>query len=342
MNTLPRPPADPTRPRRWGPFLVLPENHSAVRASKLLARALLAGKRPPFSPLVLHGPPGTGKTHLAATLCGELAGGEQVVTARTVAVGDLARSTDDGAGFADPDLLGCDLLVLEDVQHLPAKAAGPLCDLLDRRAGRRVAVVVTAGAGPAGLGHLPQRLTSRLGSGLVVQLEPLGPASRRAFVAAEAEKLGLRLTPDALDRLAPGPTGGGVRPLLGTLGNLVQGAAAYPGPLDRTAVDEILAGTGQPTSAGPDAAGIVRRVATAFGVSAKDMLGPTRLRSVMVPRQVAMLLVRELCGLSLPRIGAVFGRDHTTVLHSLRKVSADITADERLAGRVRQLRAELE
>jgi chromosomal replication initiator protein len=330
--------ADATRPRRWGRFLVLPENRSAVRAAKAVARALPAGRRPPFSPLVLHGPPGTGKTHLAATLAVRLSEGPGVVTTRTVAAGDLARSADGEAGFADPDLLACDLLVLEDVQHLPAKAADPVCDLLDRRASRRKAVVAMAGAG---LSHLPQRLTSRLASGLVVQLEPLGPASRRVVAESAAEALGLRLTPDALDRLAARATGGGVRPLLGVLGNLAQVAADYPGPLDRTAVDEILAGTGQPTSAGPDATAIVKRVALAFGVTEKELLGPSRLRSVMVPRQVAMVLVRELCGLSLPRIGAVFGRDHTTVLHALRKVAADMTTDERLVGVVRQLRAEL-
>ena len=251
------------------------------------------------------------------------------------------RSTDDPAGFADPDLLACDVLVLEDVQHLPPRAADPVCDLLDRRAARRKPVVVTAGTGPAGLSQLPQRLTSRLAAGLVVQLEPLGPASRRVFVAATAETLGLRLTSDALDRLAAPATGGGVRPLLGLLGNLAQVAADYPGPLDRTAVDVILAGTGQPTSAGRDPGAIVRRVAAAFGVTEKDLLGASRLRSVIVPRQVAMVLVRELCGLSLPRVGAVFGRDHTTVLHALRKVAADATADAALNGRVEQLRREL-
>jgi chromosomal replication initiator protein len=62
----------------------------------------------------------------------------------------------------------------------------------------------------------------------------------------------------------------------------------------------------------------------------------------MVPRQVAMYLTRELCGLSLPRIGAAFGgRDHSTVLHACRKIEADTIKDEQLAGIVRQLRAEL-
>src|SRR5437667_4806982 len=96
MNTVPPTPVlrqavtdegrmpDPTRPRRWGHFLVLPENRSAVRAAKMVARALLAGRRRPFSPLVLHGPPGTGKTHLVTTLVARLSEGPGVVTARTV------------------------------------------------------------------------------------------------------------------------------------------------------------------------------------------------------------------------------------------------------------------
>src|SRR5690348_2108658 len=96
MNTVPRTPVarqpltdegrmpDPTRPRRWRSFLVLPENRSATRAAKAVAKALPAGRRPPFSPLVLHGSPGTGKTHLLAALCGQLSEGPRVVTIRPV------------------------------------------------------------------------------------------------------------------------------------------------------------------------------------------------------------------------------------------------------------------
>jgi chromosomal replication initiator protein len=121
---------------------------------------------------------------------------------------------------------------------------------------------------------------------------------------------------------------------------LAQVAKSFPGALGLSEVQQTLAGTGQPTSPACDVSTIVKRVAAAFGVDEKAMLGASRLRGVLKPRQVAMYLVRELTGLSLPRIGAVFGgRDHTTVLHSCRKVEDEMTSDMGLAKQVSELRA---
>ena len=257
-----------------------------------------------------------------------------------VSAGDLARTPD--TSFADPDLLDCDLLAIEDIQHLVPRTADAAADLIDRRAARRRATVVTASTGPAGLGHLPRRLTSRLAAGLVVQLEPLSAASRRLILADAASTKNVRLAAEALDWLAEQATGGGVRATLGLLQNLAQVAKAFPGPLTRADVQQALAETGLPTSTGCDVPTIVKRVAAAFGVSEKDMLGASRLRGVLKPRQVAMYLARELTGLSLPRLGAAFGgRDHTTVLHSCRKVESEMASNLALAKQVGDVRAGL-
>ena len=227
-------------PAAWADVVPLPENRSALRAVRRVARAVAAAGRVP-TPLVLHGPPGTGKTHLTAALVRAVIAGPAARTVQAVPANDLDRQADDADPFAD--LAGCDLLIVEDLQHLPAGAAAAACGLLDDRAARRRPTVVTASAGPAALKALPRRLTSRLAAGLVVQVEPLSPASRRALLGALADRRGVRLTADALDWLAARATGGGARPLVGTVEKLKtlcprQGRAARPGRGRRAARGE--------------------------------------------------------------------------------------------------------
>ena len=319
-------------PGTWGEFVTRPETASAVRAVRRVARGLTGGRRPP-DPVMLHGPPGTGKTLLVATLTRELADHPAAVTVRVVPARELPKEPDDLA-----DLDGCDLLAVEDVQHLPAKSANVLCRLLDGRAARRRPTVLTATAGPAGLKHLPRRLTSRLVAGLVVPLDPLPPAGRRAVLEQLAARRKLSLTADALDWLASRATGGGVRPLVGQVERLRVLARGRVKALDAAAVRRLL----DEEDEGPGVVDrIVGRVASTFGVPAKELFGRGRQRAVASARQVAMALAREVGGLSLPQVGAAFGRDHTTVLYAVRKVAAATKADGKLRATVNALRREL-
>ena len=317
-------------------FRTLPENRSAVQAISGLIRAVWLGKRPRVALLVLHGLPGTGKTRLTGAALGAVAMGSSTATGRSVPARELAKTDEGEPGFADPELVACDFLVIEDLQHLPRSASDAFCELIDQRLARQRSTIITTTAGPGRLTQLPRRLTSRLAAGLVVQLEPPGRASRKEILAASATKV--KLTADALDWLAGQ---GSLRAGLGMVQSLALVAAKHPGPLDRAAVERILAETGQPTSHRNGLSAIIQRVCVAFEVTRKDLLGTSRLQRVLVPRQVAMYLARRSGKLSLPRIGAAFDRDHSTVLHACRKVAAAVKTDAKLQGMVRQLAKEL-
>jgi chromosomal replication initiator protein len=312
-------------------FVATPENRLAWQAVRRLAADLTAGRTPRAdNPLVLHGPPGSGISHLAAGLVAAVTADAPSRTARVVAAADFATETPDG-------IRTCDLLIVEDLQHLPARAADVLVRLVDFRLARRMSLVVTATAGPGRLRELPARLTSRLGAGLVVGLEPLSPASRREVLGELAAQRGLRAGADVLDWIVA-HTPGGVRPLVGaleTLEALTRGRATPPDL--STVIGHWQAPRGNVT---PER--VAKSVARHFRLDVKALRTRRRQPAGLWPLQVAMYLTRELTGMTWPRIGEAFGgRDASTVRHAVRKVADRADADASLAAELRQIAAQV-
>jgi chromosomal replication initiator protein len=313
-------------------FVPLPENRAALRAVQDLAADLAAGRPRLPSPLFLHGPAGTGKTHLASALVADAIRQTPGLAVAVLTVHDL--ESDEAVSAARRS----DLLVLEDVQHAAARHEVALEQLLDHCRARQKPVVCTATDGPGQLRHLSARLTSRLAAGLVVGLAPLQAPSRLALLQAKAQRRQLAVHPDVLAWLAEQLTGG--RQLDGALTRLETLARLHAGPLDVATVAAHFRDEVEATR--PTVERIAERVGGYFQVGTRQLQSRRRARHVLLPRQVGMYLARQLTDLSLGQIGAYFGgRDHSTVLHACRKVEAALTNNASLGGAVRQLQAEL-
>src|SRR5262249_26478707 len=161
----------------------VPEVRAALIAVREVLACVCSGRnKRACNPLYLHGPSGAGKSHLAAALAHEVGRRGPRLVVMVLQAGDRAALSRfwnagdaDGAGGAH-DARSCDLFVVEDVQHLPVGHARALARLFDDLLMRQVQMVFTARLGPRTL-DLPARLTSRLASGLVAELEAPGVES---------------------------------------------------------------------------------------------------------------------------------------------------------------------
>lgn len=311
-------------------MLATPENRAAIAALQDVLFGLIsgAGERLP-SPLYLHGPSGSGKTFLVQALVAEAtASGVEVCV---LSANDFAADADRTGAFE------AELLVIEDLQHLPARHTDELCRILDERRDR--ATLITALHGPAQLAHrgarLPARLANRLAGGLVVALTPMQAPSRRRLLEVLAAEARVNVAGDILDWLAQQLTGGG-RQLQGAIRQLKALQRLQTRALQLAEIRKHF------EAQTPTMRRIAERVGDYYQIAIKQLLSAHRSHDVLLPRQVGMYLARQLTGLSLQKIGAHFGgRDHKTVLHACSKIELTLKRDAALAGAVRQLRAQL-
>ncbi len=321
-------------------FVVGPSNEFAFA----VARRVASWADGHFNPVLFHGPYGFGKTHLLNALAWEAmrtAPEKKVVylTAERFTSSFMKALQDRQTAAFKAELRSADLLLIDDVQFVAGKSSTQeelfhtLITLVED--GRRV--VMTADRSPSELSEMEPRLRSHLQSGLVCGVEPADRALRLGIIERKLATLALQgrfvpsAKPEVLQFLADRFTDS-VRELEGALNTLV---ARVGGEIAHLSLDEaqaILRPHLSCTEKKVTVDQIQKAVAEHYGLSQADMISERRARSVARPRQAAMWIAKQITTRSLPDIGRRFGgRDHTTVLHAVRRIEALKTDDPALA-----------
>jgi chromosomal replication initiator protein len=333
-------------------FVVGRSNTLAHAAAKQVSQAR-AGDSVMFNPLYIHAGVGLGKTHLLQSLAwAGNAGGERKVlylTAERFMYGFVsALRTQNALAFKDT-LRTIDVLVIDDLQFLQGKSTQQeFCHTLNALidAGRQV--VIAADRPPSDLESLDERVRSRLAGGLVVEMGTLGEELRLEILkarvaAARHHHPGFDVPLQVLGFIAKIVTHNG-RDLEGALNRLLANSKLNGQPITLEMAEREVRDLIRPQEPRRVKIEEIQRiVARQYNVSRADLLSSRRTANVVRPRQVAMYLAKTLTLRSLPEIGRRFGgRDHTTVLHAVRKIEHLVGADNALADEIETLKRQLQ
>lgn len=310
------------------------------------AAALAVAEAPSeaYNPLFLHGPPGLGKTHLLVAIANYLDScaptlNVRYTTAESFTNEFVAALRSAGAEEFKRRYRDLDVLLVDDVQFLEGKRAteDEFFHTFNALYEGGSQLVLSADRIPSELSSLESRLRDRFEWGLTVAVEPPNLATRLAVLRRLVREAGVDTEGDVLGVLAR-RIDVNMRQLHGALTRVIAHASLTARPLTPELIDSVIPkGMRSPTRAPVEE--IQERVSSAFGISRAELVGSTRASLPLGARQVAIYLTRELTDLSLPQIGRLYGgRDHSTVLNSIRRAETRLSEDAELAGRVAELR----
>ena len=306
------------------------------------ARRVAEGGPVTFNPLFLYGGVGLGKTHLMHAIAHEL-------TARQPHLKVLYLSAEQFMyrfvqALRERQIMdfkeifrSVDVLMVDDVQFIAGKDSTQeeFFHTFNALVDQNKQIVISADRAPGEIKDLEERIKSRLQCGLVVDLHPTDYELRLGILQTKAESYrnqyrGLQIAPGVLEFLAHRITTN-VRVLEGALTRLFAFASLVGREISLELAQDCLADILRASDRKLTVEEIQRKVAEHYNIRLSDMIGPKRLRNIARPRQVAMYLAKHLTSRSLPEIGRRFGgRDHTTIMHGVKKIEELILTDSQL------------
>ena len=318
------------------------------------ARRVAEGGPVTFNPLFLYGGVGLGKTHLMHAIAWQILETQPKAKVLYLSAEQFmyrfvkALRYKDTHGFKEL-FRSVDVLMVDDVQFIAGKNSTQeeFFHTFNALVDQNKQIVISGDRAPGEISGMEDRIKSRLQCGLVVDLHPTDYELRLGILQSKAESQsalhgGIKADQKVLEFLAH-RISSNVRVLEGALTRLFAFASLVGRPIDLDMASECLADVLRASERKVTVEEIIRQVADHYNVRMADLMGPRRSRAIARPRQVAMFLSKNLTSKSLPEIGRRFGgRDHTTVIHAVRKIEELRAVDSQIADEVEMLRRMLE
>ncbi|MEM7489155.1 MAG: chromosomal replication initiator protein DnaA, partial [Pseudomonadota bacterium] len=330
-------------------FVVGKSNELAHAAARRVAK----GGAVSFNPLFLHGRVGLGKTHLMQAVAWELqAGGDKRVMYLTAEqfMYRFVQSLREKATMDFKQLFrSVDVLLVDDVQFIAGKDSTQeeFFHTFNALVDQGKQVVISADRSPAEIGDLEERITTRLQSGLVVDLHPadyelrLGVLMHR-YEVLQGQQPGFSIADGVLEYLAA-RINTSIRVLEGAVHRLAAYADLIGQEVTMEQAQDVLGDLLRVTEKRLTIDDIMKKTCEHYNLRMSDMTSARRSRSVARPRQMAMYLAKKLTPRSYPEIGRKFGgKDHTTVLYAVRRIEELIVAEPQIAEDAELLQRKLE
>lgn len=325
-------------------FVVGPNNNLAHAAA--LAVAESPGKA--YNPLFIYGDVGLGKTHLMHAVghyMSERFPEKRIEYVSTESfTNELINAIrDDKTTQFRNRYRSVDLLLVDDIQFLAGKerTQEEFFHTFNALYENHKQIILSSDRPPKDIQTLEGRLRSRFEWGLITDIQSPEFETRVAILKMNAEHNRIDIPQEVLELIARQVTSN-IRELEGALMRVVAFASLNNVPFSRAVAAKALSNVFAPQEVKVEMIDVLRQVASHYNMPPEVIRGSGRVREVVVPRQVAQYLIRELTSHSLPEIGQFFGRDHSTVMHAISKVTEALGKDADLTSSVETLRRKMQ
>lgn len=322
-------------------FVVGPFNELAYAASQAII------KKPgiTYNPLFIYGNTGHGKTHLIQAIGNYIKTtqpGKKVyyVTSEKFAVDYINSVQNNKVNHFKEKYRRYDIIIMDDIQFLSnkEKTQEELFHLFNNLYDDNKQIVFSSDVHPNFIPNLEDRLKSRFGAGMIVDIPTPDQESRAAILKAKAKMSNFLINPEVIEYLAS-TIEGNIRELEGMLNSVICQSQLKGKDLNLVDIKNIVKNTAKPKKM-VSVKDVIKTIANFYNVDESSIYEKTRRKEVVKPRQLIMYILREDFDVSYPSIGEKLGgRDHTTVIHSCEKIKNELKINDALVQEVKQIRA---